>query len=139
MASMTAFVDFTVEFYEVDSMKIVWHGNYVNYMERARCELLNKINYNYAIMEQGGFAWPVVNIKIKYIKPLRFMQKARIEATLLEYENCLKISYQITDRETGTLLTTAESMHMAINMETGESYFESPKEFVEKVRAYANS
>jgi acyl-CoA thioester hydrolase len=139
MKSMSATVDFTVEFYEVDSMKIVWHGNYLNYMERARCALLDKINYNYIIMEHSGFGWPVVEVKIKYIRPLRFLQKARIEATLLEYENCLKISYQITDIETGALLTKAESMHMAINMKTGESYFENPKEFIDKVKEYANS
>jgi len=139
MASFSASVDFTVEFYEVDSMKIVWHGNYLNYMERARCELLNKINYNYAIMEQGGFAWPVVEVKVKYIRPLRFLQKARIKATLVEYETCLKIKYEITDIETGALLTKAESMHIAISIETGESYYESPKEFIEKVKAYANS
>jgi acyl-CoA thioester hydrolase len=139
MASLSATVDFTVEFYEVDSMKIVWHGNYLNYMERVRCALLNKINYNYIIMEKSGFAWPVVDVKIKYIRPLRFLQKARIEATLLEYENCLKIGYKITDLETGTLLTKAESMHMAISVETGESYFENPKEFIDKVKAYANS
>jgi len=139
MASLSASVDFTVEFYEVDSMKIVWHGNYINYMERARCALLNKINYNYMVMEQGGYAWPVVDIKVRYIRPLRFLQKARIEATLLEYENRLKISYKVTDAETGTLLTKAESTHMAVNTVTGESYFESPREFIEKVRNYANS
>ncbi|MDR1811469.1 MAG: acyl-CoA thioesterase [Candidatus Fibromonas sp.] len=139
MASLSASVDFTVEFYEVDSMKIVWHGNYINYMERARCALLNKINYNYMVMEQGGYAWPVVDIKVRYIRPLRFLQKARIEATLLEYENRLKISYKVTDAETGTLLTKAESTHIAVNAVTGESYFESPREFIEKVRNYANS
>ncbi|MBQ2464452.1 MAG: hypothetical protein II507_05635 [Treponema sp.] len=34
---------FNVEFYDVDSMRIVWHGNYVKYMEASRCALLNKI------------------------------------------------------------------------------------------------
>ena len=38
---------FNVEFYDVDSMRIVWHGNYVKYMEASRCALLNKIGYNY--------------------------------------------------------------------------------------------
>jgi len=39
-------VELTVEFFDVDSMQIVWHGNYLKYMERARCALLDKIGYN---------------------------------------------------------------------------------------------
>ncbi|MCL1967853.1 MAG: acyl-CoA thioesterase [Fibromonadales bacterium] len=139
MAELSASVDFMVEFYEVDSMKVVWHGNYMNYMERARCKLLSKIQYNYNNMEANGYAWPVVKVKIKYIAPLRFLQKARIEATLLEWENRLKISYNITDLETGKILTKAETEHIAVNMATGETSFVSPKEFIDKVEAYANS
>ncbi len=138
MAELSASVDFTVEFYEVDSMKIVWHGNYTQYMERARCKLLSKIQYNYNQMEDDGYAWPVVKIKIKYIAPLCFLQEARVTATLVEWENRLKILYKITDLETGKLLTKAESEHIAVNVVTGETCFESPKKFIEKVKAYAN-
>jgi len=139
MAELSASVDFTVEFYEVDSMKIVWHGNYTQYMERARCELLSKIRYNYNDMEADGYAWPVVKIKVKYIAPLRFLQKARITATLVEWENRLRIAYEIRDLETGKVLTKAESDHMAVKMATGETCFVLPQEFVEKVKAYANA
>ena len=34
-------VDITVEFFDVDSLQVVWHGNYLKYMERARCALLD--------------------------------------------------------------------------------------------------
>lgn len=138
MAELSASVDFMVEFYEVDSMKVVWHGNYMNYMERARCKLLSKIQYNYNNMEANGYAWPVVKVKIKYIAPLRFLQKARIEVTLLEWENRLKLSYKIIDLETGKILTKAETEHIAVNMATGETSFVSPREFIDKVKAYAN-
>jgi len=139
MAELSTSLDFIVEFYEVDSMEIVWHGNYMNYMERVRCKLLSKIQHNYSQMKEAGYAWPVVKIKIKYIAPLRFLQKARIEAFLNEWENCLKISYKITDLETGKLLTKAESEHIAINVATGETCFVSPKEFTDRVKAYADS
>jgi len=138
MAELSTSVDFMVEFYEVDSMKVVWHGNYMNYMERVRCKLLTKIQYNYNNMEANGYAWPVVKVKIKYIAPLRFLQRARIEATLLEWENRLRLSYKITDLETGKILTKAETEHIAVNVKTGETSFVSPKEFIDKVEAYAN-
>ena len=29
-------IDFTVPFYDLDAIQMVWHGNYVKYMENAR-------------------------------------------------------------------------------------------------------
>ena len=129
-------VEFNVEFYDVDSMQIVWHGNYVKYMEVARCALLSALHYHYLDMEKSGYAWPVVEIKLKYIRSLRFMQRVRITATLLEYENCLKIGYVFRDAESGTVLNKAESMQMAIDMKTMESCFVSPQCFMDRVHEY---
>ena len=100
--------DFTVEFYDVDSMQIVWHGNYIKYFELGRCALLDEIGFGYIEMAQSGYAWPVVDVRVKYIRPLVFHQKARIEAALLEYENRLRISYRIVDPETGAVMTKGD-------------------------------
>ena len=34
-----------VEFYDLDPMNVVWHGNYLKYLEAARCDMLEKIGY----------------------------------------------------------------------------------------------
>ena len=117
-------------------MQIAYHGNYVKYMEVARCALLRKIGYDYNQMSADGYVWPVVDLHIKYIRPMTFMQKIRAEATLLEYEVCLKLSYKFMDAETGALLTKAESTQMAMEMKTNDSLWTSPKCFVDKVNAY---
>ena len=127
-------VEFRVEFYDVDSMKVAWHGNYVKYMEVARCALLAKMKYDYLAMEESGYAWPVVDMHVRYLRPMIFMQRIRAEVTLEEYEVCLKLSYKFFDAETGTLLSKAESMQMAVNMKTLESYMVCPPCFVELVR-----
>ncbi|MBQ1794493.1 MAG: acyl-CoA thioesterase [Treponema sp.] len=126
---------FNVEFYDVDSMRIVWHGNYVKYMEASRCALLNKIGYNYNDMESSGIAFPLVDIHFKYIRSLRFMDRVRAVATLVEWENCIKIKYEFYNADTGELTTKAESTQMCVNMETGESCFITPAEFRGKVEA----
>ena len=127
-------VEFKVEFYDVDSMQVAWHGNYVKYMEVARCALLTKLRYDYFAMEKSGFAWPVVDMHIKYLRPMVFMQKIRAEVTLEEYEVCLKLSYKFFDAENGELLTKAESMQMAVDMKKRESFMVCPPCFVELVR-----
>ena len=53
---------FPVEFYDVDSMRIVWHGNYVKYMEKARCALLDFVSFGYLEMEHSNFEFPVVDV-----------------------------------------------------------------------------
>ena len=125
-----------VQFYDLDPMNIAWHGNYVKYMETARCDLLSKIRYTYFETEKAGYVWPVVQLHIKYIRPLHFMQKFRIETTLEEYDVCMKISYKFIDEETGKVITKAESTQMAVNVKTHESMIGSPKDFVERVDKY---
>ena len=36
-----------VPFYDVDPMNIVWHGNYIKYLEQARCDMFSKIGYTF--------------------------------------------------------------------------------------------
>lgn len=124
---------FPVEFYDVDSMRIVWHGNYVKYMEKARCALLDKIGFGYLEMEKAGVSFPVVGIKLKYISSLRFGETVRAVAELIEYENCIRIQYMLHNNETGVLTTKAESTQMAVDMKTGETLFLCPKVFISRV------
>jgi acyl-CoA thioester hydrolase len=131
---ISAETEFVVEFYDVDSMQIVWHGNYVKFFEMGRCALLDKIGFGYLEMAKSGYIWPVVDIRVKYIRPLIFRQRAVINATLVEYEHRLRIAYRIYDAETRELLTKGESIQMAVNMSTRQSCFESPECLLKPVR-----
>lgn len=135
-SQITVETEFTVEFYDVDSMQIAWHGNYIKYFEVGRCALLDTIKFGYPEMAKSGYAWPVVDIRVKYIRPLVFRQRARIQATLLEYENRLRISYRIFDAASGTLLTKGESTQMAVDVSTMSSLFVSPPCLTERVEEH---
>jgi acyl-CoA thioester hydrolase len=132
---VSAEIEFTVEFYDVDSMCIVWHGNYIKYFEKARCALLNKIGYNYLQMEETGYQFPVTSVSAKYIGSFRFGERIRALAVLDEYENCIKIRYELRDAATGELRTRGNSTQMAVNAVTGESCFLCPKIFTDRVEA----
>ena len=133
--NIEATAEFRVEFYDVDSMGVVWHGNYVKYMELGRCALLDKIGYGYNEMKESGYAFPVTSIKFKYIKPLIFKQSAVIKALLAEYENRIRIEYFIYDKESGELVSKGESIQMALNMATKTASFQCPDCFIKKVEA----
>ena len=126
----------SVPFYDVDLMGICWHGHYVKYFEDARCRLLEKIGYDYRAMSDSGFAWPVIDVRIKYIKPLTFNQKIKVHAWIEEYEMRLLIRYLITDVDTNEKITKGYTSQVAVNMDTEEMMFESPAILREKLQAY---
>jgi len=131
---ISAEIQVTAQFYDLDPMQVVWHGNYVRYFEQARGALLDLIGYNYPDMERAGFIWPIVDLQVKYVRPVRYAQRIRVEARLVEYENRLKIANLCRDEASGEILTKAHTTQLAVHRETQELCLESPADFVARVR-----
>ena len=112
-------IDFHVQFYDCDPMAICWHGNYVRYFEKARCALLKKIDYDYPDMKASGYAWPVIDVNVRYVRAIKYDQHIKITASLVEYEHYLLINYLITDFETGERLSKGSTKQVAV---TGEGF-----------------
>lgn len=122
-----------VQFFDLDPMEIVWHGNYVKYLEVVRCALLDQIGYNYVEMKASGFAWPVIDMQLRYAGPARFGQHLTLRAEIVEWENRLKIDYLITDAASGKRLNRASTTQVAVTIATGEMCFVSPAVLFEKL------
>ncbi len=60
-----------VYFHDTDAGGVVYHGSYVNFMERARTEWLREIcGYsNGALMQEFGAVFVVRSMKLEYLKP----------------------------------------------------------------------
>ncbi len=126
-------VELSVPFHDVDMMAITWHGHYVKYFELARCALLDKIDYNYLQMQASGYAWPIIDIRIRYPGPTVFNQKIKIKARISEWENRLKIDYEIRDSLSAKRLTRGYTIQVAVNMSTEEMCLESPEILFQKL------
>lgn len=130
---LQAEVELVVPFFDVDSMEVVWHGHYVKYFEEARCALLDKLGHNYNQMLESGYAWPVIDLQLRYVRGAVFGQKLNVRASLVEWENRLKINYLISDLETGERLTRASSVQVAVEIASREMQLASPKVFTDAV------
>jgi acyl-CoA thioester hydrolase len=128
-----ATVDVLVPFFDVDSMDVVWHGHYVKYLEVARCALLDDIGHNYTQMKASGYAWPVIDLQLRYAQAARFGQRLTVRADLVEWQNRLLIHYLIKDAETGQRITRASSVQVAVKLATGEMQLVSPDVFTDAV------
>ena len=126
MAKLTASIQVEVPFHDVDAMNVAWHGHYVKYFEIARCALLRLFDYDYPEMKASGYLWPVVECHLKYVRPALYNQQLRVEATLLEYENRIKIGYEIFDVKSGERLTKGHTVQVAIDAITHELQYVSP-------------
>ena len=130
---LQAEIEMVVPFFDVDMMEVVWHGHYVKYFEEARCALLDKLGHNYRQMRDAGYAWPIIDLQVRYIRGAQFGQRIRVRADLVEWENRLKINYLITDVATGERMTRGSSVQVAVEIATREMLLASPKVFVEAV------
>ncbi|MBS6286148.1 MAG: acyl-CoA thioesterase [Campylobacter concisus] len=126
---------FKVAFFDVDSMEVMWHGNYVKYLEMARCELLEKLGYNYIAMKKDGYAFPIVKLDVKYVRPAFFNDVIKVTTTLSECETFLKFHYLI-ENEKGEKLSEANTAQAVIEMKSLQTCFEMPDTLKKAIEAY---
>ncbi len=125
-----------VEFYDLDPMDVVWHGNYVKYLEVARCDMLAKLGYNYVDMKNDGYAYPVATMEMKYIKPCTFGQELKVVSMVEEIEPALVIKYVIFDNITGEKMFKAKTMQIAVDINTRKTVYEAPENLKNKIASY---
>ncbi|HET7315694.1 acyl-CoA thioesterase [Salinisphaera sp.] len=120
-------IEFQVPFFDVDSMQIAWHGHYAKYFEMARCQLLEDIGHDYDAMKASGFSWPVVDLRIRYMRPLTFKQWVRVAATLKRWDAQLRIAYRVRDRDSGASLARGATLQVPVKIATGERHSRTPE------------
>src|SRR5215470_6634182 len=96
-AIVTACAEATPQFYDLDPMNIVWHGHYPRFLELGRVAVMNRIGYSYKEMVDSGFAWPFIDLRMRYARPMVLGRRVRITAGIVEWENTLRISYLLQD------------------------------------------
>ncbi|MCP3161482.1 acyl-CoA thioesterase [Myxococcus qinghaiensis] len=119
-------IELSPPFHDIDLMEVVWHGHYVKYLELARCALLAKFDYDYPQMLASGFAWPVVDMRLKYVQPALYGKALKIRAEITEWENRLRIDYVIRDASTGRKVNQAHTVQVAVSMATKELQYICP-------------
>ncbi len=113
-----------IPFHDLDPMNVVWHGNYIKYLEQARCDMFDKLGYTYYDMKDDNYVYPVAKLNTKYIKPLSFNQEVTINTSLIEIEPAIIIKYKMFNKT--DIVFEAETMQIGINITTGESVYNAP-------------
>lgn len=71
-----------VRYSETDQMGYVYNGNYAQYYEVGRVEMLRSLGMTYVSMEHSGVMMPLLELKCKFIKPAYYDQELTIKTTV---------------------------------------------------------
>lgn len=106
-----------IRYAETDQMGVVYHANYVIWLEIGRTQLIKDLGFNYASLEEKGYVSPVLDISVQYKKALRYGQVATVR-TWVEEHGRLKTTYGYEIlHEDGSIAATAKSVHTLIRKE----------------------
>lgn len=122
-----------VRFYETDGMNVVYHGNYVNWLEEARVEYLRAAHIVLDDWRAMGIVFPIVDLRVKYMQSARYDDVVAIRTYLVQADRArLVFRYEIVRDGTGEVLTTAETVSTFTRMDTGR-IARVPKEQIEEL------
>lgn len=116
--TLTASKTFDIRFSEVDSMNVVWHGNYAIYFEDAREEFGRKFDLGYLTMYGKGYYAPLVELSFKYKSPIIYGMKPEITITYTPTEAAkIVFDYEIRDTVSGRILATGRSVQVFMTLD----------------------
>lgn len=124
-ASMRRCVQIRISYGDTDQMRVVYHSNYLRFMERGRVEWLRSAGLSYANMERQDVGLPVVDAGLSYFAPALYddivtvwVGVSRVSAARLNFD--YRLTVEAGDREAlpkALLLVTGHTKHGCIDLQ----------------------
>jgi acyl-CoA thioester hydrolase len=93
---------------DTDAGGVVYHANYLRYLERGRTEFLRDRGLSVQTMHQEGIIFPVVAIEINYRSPARLDDLLEVKTAIAAVKNSSFVAAQtVLRKEDGKLLVEA--------------------------------
>jgi acyl-CoA thioester hydrolase len=124
-----------VRYGETDQMGYMYYGNYAEFFEVGRVEMLRSLGMTYSGMEAEGIMMPVLEMKCKYIKPARYDEEICIKVIMDKMPGVkIHFRYELFNHK-DELIHQAETLLAFVNMKTNRPCFPS-QEFLDKMKPF---
>jgi acyl-CoA thioester hydrolase len=101
-------------------MGVVYHSNYLVWLEVARTDLIREYGITYAELERDGYGLAVAEASIRYRAPARYDDEVVVTAVVTEVRSrSLRFEYEVTRAADSTLLATAYTALVSVDPATG--------------------
>ncbi|MFV0514478.1 MAG: tol-pal system-associated acyl-CoA thioesterase [Jhaorihella sp.] len=88
-----------VYYEDTDMGGIVYHANYLRYIERARSDWVHRLGNDQNAMRDGGIVWVVRRIEAEYLATARFRDELLVETTIQSLTNARLTMDQLVSRD----------------------------------------
>jgi acyl-CoA thioester hydrolase len=107
-----------VRYAETDQMGVVYHANYLIWMEVGRVELVRSRGFAYKTLEDQGLYLSVIEANCRYLFPARYDQEVIVETTVNKSSlRGVEFGYRILSAEPERLLAEGFTKHLWLNRE----------------------
>lgn len=108
--------EIVVRYAETDMMGLVYHANYLPWLEIGRTQLLRENGLPYKEIEERGLFIPVLEVNLQYKRPARYDDTISIVTRLAE-KPLLKIRMEYEVMRGDELLAKGHTLHAFMNRE----------------------
>lgn len=116
-----------VRFNEVDSLRIVWHGHYLKYLEEAREAFGEKFGMGYLDVESNGFVTPIVKVDIDYKQQLSYGDSCVIEIEYIDSAAAkLIFEYTLYRKKDMVVVAKAKTVQVFLDVKSMELSLNHP-------------
>jgi acyl-CoA thioester hydrolase len=105
-----------VRYAETDQMGVVYHSNFLIWMEIGRVELMRSLGFDYKQMElEDDCRLPVVDARCRYKSPAYYDEEILVLTELRNVRGSLiRFAYEILRQSDRTLLAEGETTHLVV-------------------------
>lgn len=106
-----------IRYAETDQMGVVYHANYVIWLEIGRTQLIRDLGFSITAFEEAGYVSPVMNVNISYKASLRYGKPAKVKTWVKSQDKLRTVyGYEVL-HEDGTVAATATTEHIIVKKE----------------------
>ncbi len=98
-----------MSYHETDGQRRVHHGNYLNYFERGRVEMLRDMGTSYRELEDTGLMLVVSELTVRYHSAAQFDDNLVLTTNLMEIRK-VRLSHHYQIHRAAELIVDAESI-----------------------------
>jgi len=134
LGAISARIEATVAFHDVDIAGVVWHGHYLKYLENARWALMDRLGFGLEATLASGYGWPIVELQVKYVQAAKFGDRLSVRASLIEWQNRMAVNYLVTRSTNNERMARARTVQVAVDAKTGLLQFTTPQILLDRVQ-----
>ncbi len=128
-----------VRYGETDQMGYLYYGNYAQYYEIGRVEMLRSLGLTFKEMEEEhGILMPVVHLEMRFVRPAKYDEQLTIRTQLRKLPDQYIVFHVELFNERGKLVNGGR-VRLCFVEETSQKTIHAPEFLLEKLRPYFNA